>query len=256
MTEPFRRLRRGARYVARPRWGLAYWRGRRGMIPEAATPTASLASRAEFAGEAATALAVISGRDEDYCARAMDEVQLPAPIDGDSPAWWPRERLMRIVGAVATLARPTVAVEIGVARGYSSAAILGALETNGEGRLHSIDLPPLEEDVAFVGKAVPAKLRERWQLRLGPSRTELPRLLAELGRCEFFFHDGDHSYESQFGDLRTVWPYVPAGGYLVVDDVWTAAVIDFADQQGESVALALGGASHDAIALIRKRGGS
>lgn len=211
----------------------------------------AFADRADVYDEPVAALEAVTGIDRGTCERAFIEAWLPDPIHNDLPAWWPRERLMRLVAAVATLARPAVTVEVGVARGYSSAAILGALEAN-SGKLFSIDLPPLEEDREFVGAAVPERMREHWELNFGPSRTELPGLLRRLGSIDFFFHDGDHSAESQREDLEAAWPYLGAGGVVVVDDIWTPAVFDFAENLGEAVTIALGEQGHDAIALIRK----
>jgi hypothetical protein len=54
--------------------------------------------------------------------------------------------------AVRTL-QPRVVVETGVASGWSSAHILRALEANGAGVLHSIDLPNVQE-----GSVLPAGL--------------------------------------------------------------------------------------------------
>jgi len=50
------------------------------------------------------------------------------------------------------LLRPEIVMETGVAYGVTSSLILKALEVNGKGVLHSIDLPPLGKDAdQFVG---------------------------------------------------------------------------------------------------------
>ncbi len=101
--------------------------------------------------------------------------------------------------AILRTLKPRVAVETGVANGFSTAFALLALERNGEGQLYSIDFPreigkddgrrastrargrPGSRRRARPGWLVPDDLRERWTLRLGRSQDELPPLLESLG---------------------------------------------------------------------------
>jgi hypothetical protein len=76
-------------------------------------------------------------------------------------------------------AEPRAVIETGVAHGVSTAFMLAALDANGSGELHSIDLPP--HDAAPISVSVRAfrrQLRARWSLHRGMSRSVLPRLLA------------------------------------------------------------------------------
>lgn len=125
---------------------------------------------------------------------------------------------------VVRAARPRVVVETGVASGWSSAHILRALEANGAGELHSIDLPNVQEGSVLppgraAGWMVPAELRGRWTLHLGDARTLLPEVLAALGRVDLFLHDSDHSYEHMSFELEQALPRLAAGGLLMSDDV-------------------------------------
>ena len=74
-----------------------------------------------------------------------------------------------------TITRPKHVVEVGVSAGVSSAYFLHALESNGKGVLHSIDLPEKEIEniprpkVSWVlppgkksGWAVPQSLKKNW----------------------------------------------------------------------------------------------
>jgi predicted O-methyltransferase YrrM len=142
-------------------------------------------------------------------------------------------RLYRLLRDV----RPQVAVETGVCNGVSTAFLLLALEDNGTGELHSIDLPEVageeyEEGTFWDGKGgavippgkepgwmVPPELRERWELVLGRSQDELPPLLDRVGQIDFFMHDSEHSYECMSFEFRTAWPALREGGVLVADDV-------------------------------------
>ena len=109
--------------------------------------------------------------------------------------------------------QPKIAVETGVCNGFSTAFLLLGLDRNGVGELHSVDLPDVIGEVYDPGTfwegkrgaaippgkepgwVIPDELRVRWQLVLGPSREELPRLLERLGPIDFFMHDSEHSYE-------------------------------------------------------------
>jgi predicted O-methyltransferase YrrM len=133
--------------------------------------------------------------------------------------------------------RPAVAVETGVCNGVSTAFLLLALEDNGEGVLHSIDLPEVageeyEAGTFWDGKGgavippgkepgwmVPPGLRERWRLVLGRSQDELPPLLERVGEIDFFMHDSEHSYECMSFEFRTAWEALREGGVLIADDV-------------------------------------
>jgi predicted O-methyltransferase YrrM len=151
---------------------------------------------------------------------------------------------------------PRALVETGVCNGVSTAVILGALEKNGDGSLHSIDFPEYTETAyregtfwagkmgAVVPKGklpgwlIPDRYRGRWSLQLGRSQEQLPPLLEQLGVIDFFFHDSEHSYECMTFEYRLAWKYLAAGGLLVSDDIgWNSAFLDFAKLQSRDVNL-------------------
>jgi len=122
--------------------------------------------------------------------------------------------------ALARALRPAIAVETGVCYGITSAHLLCALEQNGEGSLHSIDLPPLGKNGdAYVGSLIPQELRSRWTLHRGPSRRLLPKVCAMLGLVDFFLHDSLHTYENMRAEFATASTVLGSGGLLVADDV-------------------------------------
>jgi predicted O-methyltransferase YrrM len=139
--------------------------------------------------------------------------------------------------AIVRTLRPQVAVETGVANGFSTAFLLQALRANGEGQLHSIDLPrevgrAYEAGTFYEGEGragippgsepgwlIPDELRERWTLLLGRSQDELPPLLEGLGSADFFMHDSEHSYDCMWFEFNAAWPRLRDGGVLVSDDV-------------------------------------
>ena len=129
--------------------------------------------------------------------------------------------------------RPEVVIETGVANGVSSCYLLLAMEKNGNGRLHSIDigdasyLPPGKT----TGWIVPQFLKHRWDFRVGDSKILLPRLLAELGSTDVFIHDSLHVYDHMLWEYRTAYPYLRAGGLLLSDDaLWNNAFPEFAKE--------------------------
>lgn len=124
---------------------------------------------------------------------------------------------------IVRIVKPELVVETGVASGFSTAFILDAMERNGLGRLYSIDLrdmpgallPPGRE----TGWLVPLRLRRGWELVIGSSREELPRLLRQLGSIDIFLHDSDHSLGNMLWEYWTAWPYLKVGGLLLSHDV-------------------------------------
>lgn len=128
--------------------------------------------------------------------------------------------IARLCYALARALRPTIAVETGVCYGITSAHLLCAFEQNGEGNLHSIDLPPLGKNGdAYVGSFIPQELRARWTLHRGPSRRLLPSLAATLGLIDLFLHDSLHTYENMRAEFATAWSVLGSRGVLVADDV-------------------------------------
>lgn len=123
---------------------------------------------------------------------------------------------------------PSIVVETGVAHGVTSAFLLKALEKNGRGVLHSVDLPPLGQDGdRFVGIAIPEDVRARWRLHRGASKRILPALLREVGAVDIFIHDSLHTYRNIRQELETVAPYFAPRAMVIADDVQMNAA--FAD---------------------------
>src|SRR5215211_6147252 len=117
---------------------------------------------------------------------ALEEVeehtrQLLKDIRGEDPfslRWAADSLLARCCYLVCRLLEPAVVIETGVAYGVSSAFILRALEENGRGVLHSVDLPPLRPEYEkFWSIAADGAPKGRWSLHRGSSRRVLLRLL-------------------------------------------------------------------------------
>lgn len=187
----------------------------------------SLADHAEHLCTVADALGGAFGVTAADCGRLASRVRIPPAPNG--AAWGGGIDILNLLGSLVALRRPAIVVETGVAMGFSTAVILAAMAENGDGALHSIDLPPLQVSADhFVGEAIPDALRGRWTLHVGPSRTLLPGLLRELGEIDLFIHDSDHSYAAQYEEYREAWPHLTHHGCLVSDDVYNSAFVEFA----------------------------
>ncbi len=140
--------------------------------------------------------------------------------DPFAPRWAADSLLARCCYLSCRLLEPSVVIETGVAYGVSSAFILRALEENGHGVLHSVDLPPLRREYErFWGIAVPGALRGRWNLHRGSSRRVLPGLLRQTGTVDLFVHDSLHTYRTMRSEFEAVWPRLRKGGMILADDV-------------------------------------
>ena len=159
------------------------------------------------------ALVEIEGRTR----RLLGEIRAS---DAFSQRWAADSLFARLCYLACRLATPETVVETGVAYGVSSAYILGAMEQNGGGTLHSVDLPPLRREYErFWGVAVPEDLREGWRLHRGASRRVLPGLLRESGPVGLFVHDSLHTRRNMRREFDAVWPSLTPGGLLLADDV-------------------------------------
>lgn len=125
-----------------------------------------------------------------------------------------------IIYNICVFIKPEVVIETGVAYGWSTLAILLALEDNGRGRLISVDRPyPGINNDEYVGCAVPDALRARWQLLRLADREGLPAALREAGLIDLAHYDSDKSAEGRAFAYKRLWSSLRPGGVLVSDDV-------------------------------------
>lgn len=141
---------------------------------------------------------------------------------------------------------PDRIVETGVCNGFSTLAILLALEANDHGKLVSIDFPrradesvedhllgeygqdamddrriwkapaiPQGEEPGWI---IPESCRNRWELKLGKSQRELPREVAENGEFDMFFHDSEHTTTCMLFEYDLAYNWLCDGGIIVSDD--------------------------------------
>jgi predicted O-methyltransferase YrrM len=129
--------------------------------------------------------------------------------------------------ALVRLTQPNVAVETGVADGISTELMLAAMQQNGVGELHSIDIA---DDVGGL-----VSDRTRWTLHVvSPDGPEgCSGMIERLGRIDLFLHDGNHDRAYQAAEFAAAWEQLTPGGVLVSDDAdWSYALLDFVAERG------------------------
>lgn len=117
--------------------------------------------------------------------------------------------------------RPEIVVETGVAAGWSTRAILAALEANGAGHLYSSDFPyfRLPHPERFVGWVVPEELRSRWTLDLRGDRRALPRIAQSVAKIDLLHYDSDKSYGGRRFAMSVLMPCLAHDAIVVMDDI-------------------------------------
>jgi len=116
--------------------------------------------------------------------------------------------------------RPERVLETGVALGWSSLAILLALESLGRGELVSIDMPyPGMNNDAYVGIAVPSELHSRWTLIRRPDRDVLKSTVRRLAPIDLAHYDSDKSRPGRAFAYPILWGALRPNGVLISDDI-------------------------------------
>ncbi|MBI3675011.1 MAG: class I SAM-dependent methyltransferase [Proteobacteria bacterium] len=128
--------------------------------------------------------------------------------------------LVRAIWRVIQATNPARVVETGVGHGFTSRIILEALRRKGNGKLWSIDRPPLDPETrSKVGIAVGGGFKDRWTLIEDSSRRALPGLLRRLGSIDLFIHDSLHTERNVTFELDHAWRALKTGGVAIIDDI-------------------------------------
>jgi len=118
--------------------------------------------------------------------------------------------------------RAKTVVETGVAAGFSSHAILSALEANQEGILWSSDLPylRLKDPAKYIGCLVDEPtLRARWRLYLEGDALNLIEILRGCGPIDLISYDSDKTYQGRKEAIQRLFPRLSQGGNVLMDDI-------------------------------------
>lgn len=119
------------------------------------------------------------------------------------------------------LRKPRVVLETGVAAGWSSCAVLAALERNGQGELRSSDFPYFRMDhpERRIGILVPDELKARWTLEIEGDRRNLRKLLSDGAEVDLVHYDSDKSRPGRDWFAQRIGPFMSASGILIWDDI-------------------------------------
>lgn len=112
-------------------------------------------------------------------------------------------------------------VETGVAYGWSSLAILAALEGREGAKLVSVDMPyPKMNNEDFVGIVVPERLRDPWEIVREPDRRGLEKAIARHGgTIDLCHYDSDKSWWGRRYGYGLLWKALVPGGVFISDDI-------------------------------------
>ena len=116
--------------------------------------------------------------------------------------------------------QPRLVIEIGMAYGVSTIAILSGLSETGQGRLISID-PYLgwpTGRVVALHQVARAGLSNFHEHRHECSYASLPKLLAEGLQPDLVYIDGNHNFDYVFTDFFFADKLIRAGGVIAFND--------------------------------------
>jgi predicted O-methyltransferase YrrM len=118
--------------------------------------------------------------------------------------------------------KPRTVVETGVAAGWSSQALLAALNKNGaEGHLYSSDFPyfRLKNPEQYVGYVVDDNLKGRWTLLIDGDRNNLPAIARKIAEIDLFHYDSDKSYGGRTFAWKCLKDKFTRDATIIFDDI-------------------------------------
>ena len=115
-------------------------------------------------------------------------------------------------------------VETGVAAGWTSLAILRALQKNGEGNLYSSDFPyfRLENPEKYIGYlAKDENNKNNWFLDIRGDDKALPEITKQIGNenIDLFHYDSDKSYSGRSNALKLLASKLNSKTIIIFDDI-------------------------------------
>ena len=122
---------------------------------------------------------------------------------------------------IVRLCNPKVVVETGVASGFSTYAILDAMDKNKIGHLYSSDFPyfRLPEPEKFIGVVVPEALKTRWSLFVKGDNVNLPEINNKISSIDVFHYDSDKSYSGRASALKMLDGKITNKTWIIFDDI-------------------------------------
>ncbi len=113
-----------------------------------------------------------------------------------------------------------LAIETGVAYGWSTLIILLSLRNRSNSKLISVDKPYEKyHNESWVGVVVPKNLQDKWSLLRMPDRDGLPTALQAFPFIDLAHYDSDKTHQGRLWAYNLIWPSLRQGGILISDDV-------------------------------------
>jgi len=157
-----------------------------------------------------------------------------------------------LIYAITRLTAARACLETGVAYGWSSLALLAAMEKNGGGRLVSVDRPyPGMGNENDVGIVVPERFKHCWTIIREPDRNGLHRAAEAFPQgADIAHYDSDKSYRGRMFGYPILWDTLKPGGVFVSDDIQdNMAFADFVGQKDASFGVVEGKDKYVGIAV-------
>jgi predicted O-methyltransferase YrrM len=159
---------------------------------------------------------------------------------------------IELIYAIARLTAARACLETGVAYGWSSLALLTAMEKNGGGRLVSVDRPyPGMGNEGDVGVVVPERFKHCWTIIREPDRNGLHRAAAAFPEgIDIAHYDSDKSYRGRMFGYPILWDVLKPGGVFLSDDIQdNMAFADFVRDKDASFGVVEGHGKYVGIAV-------
>jgi len=117
--------------------------------------------------------------------------------------------------------KPSIVVETGVSSGFSTQAILKAMQINGSGKLYSSDFPlfRIKDPEKYIGILVDEDLKKDWKLFIEGDRISLPEICSQIDHIDIFHYDSDKSYKGRDFALKTINPKMNKNSLIIFDDI-------------------------------------
>ncbi|MCL4379219.1 MAG: class I SAM-dependent methyltransferase [Candidatus Marsarchaeota archaeon] len=119
--------------------------------------------------------------------------------------------------------KPSIVLETGVSKGFSSRIILEALQRNGKGKLISTEISD------NVGNLVTPHLKKRWFLVVDKNGNALSIAMKKVRTIDIFMHDSSHTHDNMLKDFTSALKKIKSNGLILSDDVESnSAFVEFA----------------------------
>jgi len=114
---------------------------------------------------------------------------------------------------IVRMLKPDVIVETGTHKGFCALMMAKALEQNGDGHLHTVDLTDHGVKAMFER----FKVSQRVTFYKARS-TDVLQSMPKNRKLDFLWLDADHSEESVLAELQTALPFLKPGSYVGYHD--------------------------------------